>query len=52
VTNFEKIKQMSVEEFADYIQAVFIAGKLSKTDSNLVYENYKEWLESTADANN
>lgn len=47
-SNYDYIKHMSVEELADYIYSVFLAGKLTGQLSNLRecdnIVDYKSWL--------
>lgn len=42
-TNFENIKNMSVDEFVDYIYSVFLAGRMSAIKT-VEYEDYKDFL--------
>lgn len=42
-TNFENIKNMSIDEFVDYIYSVFLAGRMSAT-AVVEYEDYKDFL--------
>lgn len=42
-TNFENIKNMSIDEFVDYIYSVFLAGRMSAMKT-VEYEDYKEFL--------
>ena len=42
-TNFENIKNMSIDEYVDYIYSVFLAGRMSAM-KNVEYEDYKEFL--------
>ena len=43
ITNFENIKNMSVDDFVDYIYSVFLAGRMSAM-KEVEYEDYKEFL--------
>lgn len=43
-TQFDKLKKMDKKEFANYIESVFIAGKISNNSE--IYENYEDWLDS------
>ena len=48
MNNWDKIKSYNIEEFADYIYAVYLAGKLSRNNHNsntdIYYANYKDYL--------
>ena len=48
MNNWDRIKNFTLEEFADYIYSVYLAGKLSRKDYNcdtdIYYANYKDYL--------
>ena len=52
MTNFEKIKQMSVEEFADFICDIYASNEHREIRVNgkwMFPEDVEEWLESEAE---
>ena len=51
MTNFEKIKQMSVDELTDFLNSISTSLAIKAFGNYIVRENevIKEWLESEAD---
>lgn len=49
MNNWDRIKNFTLEEFADWVYAVYLAGKLSRNDnttSDVYYANFKDYLRS------
>ena len=44
MTNREKLNQYTDHEFAEYIQAVFWAGRLYEQQKGMDMINYEKWL--------
>lgn len=54
MNNREDLQQMSDEEFAEYIDAVFLAGRLyeaGKLEDTIQLENYTSWLKKEKTTN-
>ena len=51
MTNFEKIKQMSIDELTDFLNSISTSLAIKVFGNYIVRENevVKEWLESEAD---
>lgn len=50
MTNYEIIRKMSPDELGDYVYSVFLAGRLSIIDRDMMRESvdYKAWLQEEA----
>lgn len=49
MTNYERIKQMSVEEMADLLDSFSVCSMCRKNGNNCFPIDIKEWLESEVD---
>ena len=54
MNNRENIQQMSDKEFAEYIESIFIAGRLyesGRLKDDIKLENYNSWLSKEKETN-